>query len=531
MQQPNIVKIWRYFLVDKDEDEVKNKYFSPSENQKINEALARNESKVLDLDDKTVDLSSNEVFFKSSGMKGIIFCSDKLVPHLFSYISMTDENKWKFLKHSIFEDIYMSKFIDFYYASLFGVLRAVEIEQIPLESSLLFGSITKEKIYQNLNFDVYLQISFDHKYEDSVHYFERLSLLYEGNEAFSKKAGFKSTKLLSMCQKLISIYRKNQKLFSDKRQKTQFFLQLTDPFFWIMNRLLSEFPDICYDKSAFFATNLSEAQRNEMKQLFTSKNPIFQISSNIVSWSSRDMAENLGNTIFEFIFDDLKCGIQLNAEKILIPRGNYFKIINFDVNQEKNIIQLKALHGDANKIDEEEENENENQAISKENIDAFIALQRIAIDLEECTNFAYFPLNKERTHLKFVIPGKGLYEKGLFQLDVKIPSKFPHEPPQVKFDTKIIHPNVDAKTGQIDLNEYWTAVMTIENLLCKIQSLLYKDDIDSKDLKEGITNDAKKCVEVYADKSEILNEMKQNDIYGLQAHRKLIEQGDLVNFL
>ena len=571
MQQPNIVRIWKNFEVDEDDDEVNIKYFSSSENRKINEAFVRKESKVLDLDDKTVDFSSNEVLFKTSGIKAKIRSLEKLIPHLFTYISITDENKRKVLKHPVFESIYMSKFRDFYYASLFGVLRAGEIERTPLELSL-FGSITKDKIFKNLNFDVYLQITFDYKYEDSGYYFEYLSFLNEGNEGFSKQIGFKQTKLLSRCRKLMSVYRKNLHLFSDERPKNPIFVQLTDPFFWIMNKILSEFPDICYDKPVFLGTNLSEAQCNEMQQLFTSKDPIIVISSNIVCWSKRDIAENFENTIFEFIFDDIQCGFQLNGEEILIPQGNYFQIINFDVIQEKNIIRLKALNASgflhANKFDidmvklqdeneeemarinkeieemeineklinkkkaEEEEKKNEMQVIPKENIETFIALQRIGKDLEDVTNFAYFPLNPERTHLKFVIPGRGLYEKGLFQLDFKIPLKYPHEPPQVKFDTKIIHPNVDAKTGEINLiglNEFWTPVMTIQNLLYNIQNLLYIDEIDSEDLKEALTNDAKKCVELYANKSDILNEMKQNGIYGLMAHRKLIEHGELFN--
>ena len=91
---------------------------------------------------------------------------------------------------------------------------------------------------------------------------------------------------------------------------------------------------------------------------------------------------------------------------------------------------------------------------------------------------------------------------------------------------------MDAKTGEINLiglNEFWTPVMTIQNLLYNIQNLLYIDEIDSEDLKEALTNDAKKCVELYANKSDILNEMKQNGIYGLMAHRKLIEHGELFN--
>ena len=35
------------------------------------------------------------------------------------------------------------------------------------------------------------------------------------------------------------------------------------------------------------------------------------------------------------------------------------------------------------------------------------------------------------------------YENGLFRLNIRIPDRYPFEPPQITFQTKIYHPNID----------------------------------------------------------------------------------------
>lgn len=60
-----------------------------------------------------------------------------------------------------------------------------------------------------------------------------------------------------------------------------------------------------------------------------------------------------------------------------------------------------------------------------------------------CTVWA----DEEKTlllHAELDGPLKSPYEGGLFKLLVKIPERYPFEPPQVQFQTKIYHPNIDA---------------------------------------------------------------------------------------
>lgn len=85
--------------------------------------------------------------------------------------------------------------------------------------------------------------------------------------------------------------------------------------------------------------------------------------------------------------------------------------------------------------------------------------------------------NDNYTELKGQIlgPPDTPYEGGLFELDIKIPSDYPFNPPKVQFCTKIWHPNVSSQTGAICLDilkDQWAAAMTLRTVLLSIQALL-----------------------------------------------------------
>ena len=46
-------------------------------------------------------------------------------------------------------------------------------------------------------------------------------------------------------------------------------------------------------------------------------------------------------------------------------------------------------------------------------------------------------------------PKNSPYEDHFFQLEIQLPEDYPFEPPQVRFLTRIWHPNVNSKTGEI----------------------------------------------------------------------------------
>lgn len=52
------------------------------------------------------------------------------------------------------------------------------------------------------------------------------------------------------------------------------------------------------------------------------------------------------------------------------------------------------------------------------------------------------------THLKGTFPGPPgtPFEGGTYRVDIKVPTEYPFRPPQMRFDTKLWHPNVSSQT-------------------------------------------------------------------------------------
>ena len=44
------------------------------------------------------------------------------------------------------------------------------------------------------------------------------------------------------------------------------------------------------------------------------------------------------------------------------------------------------------------------------------------------------------------------YEGGVFVVQITVPSTYPFEPPKMKFETRVWHPNVSSQTGAICLS-------------------------------------------------------------------------------
>ncbi|KAF2157976.1 hypothetical protein K461DRAFT_326115 [Myriangium duriaei CBS 260.36] len=83
----------------------------------------------------------------------------------------------------------------------------------------------------------------------------------------------------------------------------------------------------------------------------------------------------------------------------------------------------------------------------------------------------------EMTSLKGIFKGPPdtPYEGGTFIVDIRIPNEYPFQPPKMKFDTKIWHPNVSSVTGAICLDTLgtaWSPILTLKSALISLQSLL-----------------------------------------------------------
>ncbi|TKA74753.1 hypothetical protein B0A49_02256 [Cryomyces minteri] len=74
------------------------------------------------------------------------------------------------------------------------------------------------------------------------------------------------------------------------------------------------------------------------------------------------------------------------------------------------------------------------------------------------------------------------YEGGVWKLDIHVPDTYPLAPPQITFVTRICHPNVHFKTGEICLDllkTTWSPVYTISSTLSTIQTFLTSAEPDS----------------------------------------------------
>jgi len=110
-------------------------------------------------------------------------------------------------------------------------------------------------------------------------------------------------------------------------------------------------------------------------------------------------------------------------------------------------------------------------------------------------------INDSINRLEAVIQGPSgtPYEGGSFHLDVTVPERYPFEPPQIKFITKVYHPNVDNSTGLICMDQLkmppagnWRPAINLPSLLISIQILLGEanpnDPLDADIAKEYMTN-------------------------------------------
>jgi len=99
-----------------------------------------------------------------------------------------------------------------------------------------------------------------------------------------------------------------------------------------------------------------------------------------------------------------------------------------------------------------------------------------------------FPDKDDLLNFKLTIePDEGLYKEGRFVFTFKVGPNYPHEPPKVKCETMVYHPNIDLE-GNVCLNilrEDWKPVLTINAVVYGIQYLFLEPNPDDPLNKEA----------------------------------------------
>ena len=129
---------------------------------------------------------------------------------------------------------------------------------------------------------------------------------------------------------------------------------------------------------------------------------------------------------------------------------------------------------------------------------ASAAQLRITKDINELslpkTCQVEFPDPDDLLNFKLIIcPDEGFYRGGRFVFSFKVGQGYPHEPPKVKCETMVYHPNIDLE-GNICLNilrEDWKPVLTINSIVYGLQYLFLEpnpEDPLNKEAAEVLQN-------------------------------------------
>ncbi|ORZ02420.1 ubiquitin-conjugating enzyme/RWD-like protein, partial [Syncephalastrum racemosum] len=114
------------------------------------------------------------------------------------------------------------------------------------------------------------------------------------------------------------------------------------------------------------------------------------------------------------------------------------------------------------------------------------------LDRDPPPGITCYPVEDDITQLEAFIKGPpdSPYEKGMFQLEIRVPYNYPMEPPQIRFKTPIYHPNID-DNGRIcaDIlkaggSGTWGPALNLSTTLILLSTLMASPNPDDPLVKE-----------------------------------------------
>ncbi|KAI8073811.1 ubiquitin-conjugating enzyme/RWD-like protein [Gongronella butleri] len=100
------------------------------------------------------------------------------------------------------------------------------------------------------------------------------------------------------------------------------------------------------------------------------------------------------------------------------------------------------------------------------------------LELDPPPGIVCYPIEDNLEHLEAYLdgPSGSPYEGGQFQLDIVLPERYPFEPPRIKYNTPIYHPNIDDQgricADVLKSSGAWRPSMTLSTTLMSLHTLM-----------------------------------------------------------